>query len=93
MPILADALEDASCTDVEILNHLRRLRRCLTCRGDGKRDCMVDAGYNNPHMMVHGWEWCHNCNRLGEGTHPGWVRSDAPCVRGCHVIDLLLGLE
>ena len=40
MPVLADALDDAGCTDAEILNH---------CRGDG------------------------------------------PHVRGCWVVDLLLG--
>jgi hypothetical protein len=31
MPILADALEEAGCTNEDILNHCRGLRRCVGC--------------------------------------------------------------
>jgi hypothetical protein len=31
MPVLADALEDAGCTDASILNHLCGKRRCVGC--------------------------------------------------------------
>jgi hypothetical protein len=35
MPILADALDEAGCTDAAILMHLRGWERCSRCLGDG----------------------------------------------------------
>jgi hypothetical protein len=61
LPILADALEEAGCSNADILAHCRRLRR-------GHR------------RLFHG-------RRLAESSQPG------EHVRGCWVLDLLLGKE
>lgn len=96
LPILADCLEEVGCCEAAILAHLRGLEPCLTCKGTGRRDVMVDAGYGNPLMQTHGWEHCYVCNRGGYGETPGWKAprdGPAPHVKGCHVLDAILGRE
>lgn len=66
LAILADALEDAGCTDAEILGHLR-----------GKEPC-----YSHDPVDV--------CDLCGDTA---WIPLRSPHVRGCHVLDLLLGKE
>lgn len=79
-PILADALEDAGCTDRDILMHLRGWERCLACGGSGK----LDADHRD------GTITCRACSPYwGSGAIP----KRGPCVRGCAVLDLLLGKE
>lgn len=84
MPILADALEDAGCADEEILNHCRGLEWCLE----------LWPRHGNPvYVGTH--------SRYGPLTHSkscgckgtGWVPLRGPHVRGCLVLDLLLGKE
>lgn len=41
LAVLADALEEAGCTDEAILMHLRGMERCPACRGEGE----FSAGY------------------------------------------------
>jgi hypothetical protein len=95
MPVLADALEEAGCTDESLVQHCRGLVSCLTCKGTGKRDATVDAGYGNPLMTREGWEWCYVCNSGGHGVTPGWRSPRGPLihVRGCWALDLILGKE
>ncbi len=95
MGILSDALTEAGCED--ILNHCRGLARCTKCKGKGGwwrcpnchgewggdvgPDCFVCS-----HPKLDRCE-CPDCH----GT--GWVKSAVPCVRGCWVIDTILGKE
>ncbi len=88
MPLLADALEEAGCEDAAILGH---------CRGSETIRCPYGC------LAVHGktGTWLHEA----AGPDSRWVRCDGPCggtgrvvvsgphVRGCWVIDLLLGKE
>jgi len=76
LPILADALEEAGCDNVDILNHLRGKERCPSCRGMGK----LDAGHRREPIQ------CRVC----AGT--GWAKLAEPLhARGCWCLDLLLG--
>jgi hypothetical protein len=84
LAILADALEDAGCEDEEVLRHLRGQERCWMCVRTNS-DPLKDA--------------CSVCGQLGRvgpfgrPCAPGWVSLRGPHVRGCHVLDLLLGKE
>ena len=60
-PILADAIEEAGCTDAAILNHLRGLTACPDCLGSGTE--ADDSGGN-----VGVVRWCRGCGGRG------WVR-------------------
>lgn len=80
MPELGDALEEAGCTNEEILRHLRRMERCPECLGSG--------------LLT--YQTCTDCGRQCDnqvflGT--GWIPLRGPHVRGCWVIDLLTGRE
>lgn len=89
MPILADALEDAGCTNEDILNHCRGFpviyRQRCKCGGEYrplKKDRLP--------MLSQ----CIKC--LADG--PFWAdvelaMKSGPHVRGCWVLDLLLGKE
>lgn len=83
MPILHDALLDAGCDDEEILNHCRGQERC----GDGwQRNgrCYQFQKYGTD------WEKKIPCNKCdGTGRRP----LSGPHVRGCWVLDLILGRE
>jgi hypothetical protein len=57
LPVLADALEDAGCTDAAILNHLR-FERCPDCDGRGR---WQDGGAEIVCC------WCHGTG--GNGPH------------------------
>lgn len=70
MPILADALEEAGCSNADILYHCRNI-----CR-----HCTDNSGFCWRKVAD-----CQYCDGTGIET--------APHVRGCWVIDLLLGKE
>jgi hypothetical protein len=71
MPILADALEEAGCHNVEILNHCRGKERCPSCVSYGRYDTLF-----HPH-----------------GCDNGYIPLRGPHIRGCWVLDLLLGKQ
>lgn len=74
-PILADAIEEAGCTDQAILAHLRKDTICRTCDGTGIGACPDVAAY----VEVPGG--CPRCGGSGQVD---------PHVRGCWCVDLLL---
>lgn len=81
LPVLADALEEAGCTDADILAHCRGLSRCPKCLGSGA-------------VAVHhrGQEVPFRCGRYYGCGGTGWVPDPNPVhCRGCHVIDCILG--
>jgi hypothetical protein len=75
LPILADALQEAGCNLEDILHHCRGQERCPTCLGHG--------WVPRPSALWH--LTCPDC----EGT--GWLPLRGPHVRGCWVLDHLLG--
>jgi hypothetical protein len=80
LAILADALEEAGCTEASLLGHLRGWEQCRFCGGIGERDEMfLDVG---PY-----WVSCSACD--GAGRMPLAVGH----VPGCFVLDGLLGKE
>jgi hypothetical protein len=81
LPVLADALEEAGCEDEEVLMHCRGKGRCPGCLGKGGCCNLKDE----PGV----WGDMHRC-ALCAGT--GWVDA-GPHVRGCHVLDLIIGKE
>lgn len=85
MPMLADALETAGCTDADILNHCRGRRRCGKClnqvRDKEEERCRAAAGKV---FIPNLWPViCVTC----KGS--GWVDAGSH-VRGCWVLDTLL---
>lgn len=79
VPILADALEEAGCENEELLRHCRGWSRCPVRRE--RPGYSLTLGH-----FLHS-DVCDLCN----GT--GWAQTDAPHVRGCWALDLLLGKE
>ncbi len=80
MPILADALEEAGCTDTDILNHLRG--------GDMHKECPQCVDYS-PCPETNAIE-CGRC----DGTFVVPDEDTQPIhARGCWVLDLILGKE
>lgn len=75
--VLADALEESGCTDDEILFHLRGIVGCDYCEGAG-------IVYETPALSSR--RNCPHCG--GEGLVPPGIH-----VRGCYIVDLLLGKE
>lgn len=90
---LSDALEENGCVEETLLRHLRGEEwfpdRCSRCDGDGKAH-----GSDRP------FEWsadvdymkCVVCKGSGRGP-ADWHPLRGPHVRGCFVIDCLLGLN
>lgn len=75
MPVLADLLEEAGCTDEEILMHARRRRWCPGCSIKG-------GEYGG------GGGWCPVCDQAS--CEPTYI-SIPPHTRGCWLLDLILG--
>lgn len=72
--VLADALEEAGCNDIYVLNHLRGLEPCGWCLqgSHGNEQACGGRGYGKYPM---GWH--------------GWLTNDYHC-KGCWIIQLLL---
>lgn len=79
MPVLADALEETGCDNEDILKHLRGWMPCCSYS-----DCIFCGG--------HGWKPIDPDASYNNGYGYG-VASCRFHVRGCWVIDLLLGKE
>lgn len=85
MPVLADALEEAGCDNWDMLSHCRGLQRCSVCLGIGVHPAFE---FNPPlSRPVQVKEKCKVCD--GSGCVP----TKGEHIRGCWVIDLLLGKE
>jgi hypothetical protein len=87
--VLSDALESAGCDNAEILNHLRGLERCIRCGGTGT----VYTGFRDTMGPT---RWCDGMQGAMPGPvcgNTGWIPLRGPHVRGCWVLDLLLGKE
>lgn len=79
MPMLRGALMDAGCDNEAILHH---------CQDEEPCDCEY-TGYEMPRprpIIDTGPPVCRRCR-------DGWRPLRSPHVRGCHVLDLLLGRE
>lgn len=86
MPILADALEEAGCTNEDVLNHCRGLDQCSWGCRLFKHSRFTKAFYPIESGGRAGrWEFCGGCS----GT--GWIPMRGPHVRGCWVLDLIMG--
>ncbi len=95
LAVLADALEEAGCSGV----------RCEKCHGSGTYTVHVtNAGLSaangySPRTTYSEWRGCRHCGgdsvSKGAGRVPNPIithlRSPGPHVRGCWVVDLLLG--
>jgi hypothetical protein len=87
LSILADALEDAGCADVALLNHCRGLEPCYGCLGKGFwKDPSRTTGITRR-------IGCENCPTLPSGWGSGWIPLRGPHVHGCWVLSLLLGQD
>jgi hypothetical protein len=74
MGIIADALEEAGCTEKVILDHLRGTEPCPHCGGDGAR--FYDEG-----ERLQCKQRCDDCNGTGKRL---------VChIRGCWLVELL----
>jgi len=78
MPVLADALQEAGCQDEDILRHCRGFRRCEVCLGTRKE---VWAGAPRSAVLKPRECLCID----------GWWLDTTVHVRGCWLLDLLLG--
>ena len=81
LPILADALEEAGCDNADILQHCRNQEWCIGC----------SVGGGDERYYGGGGGWCSMCDKSGLGLHTMPLRG--PHVRGCWVLDLILGLS
>ncbi len=100
LAILADALEDAGCEDEDVLRHLRGEERCPKCCG---LKLTIDAEavmklFDKPMNSDYGQAVIQAVQSgiLGNKMCPcgtGWRPLRGSHVRGCHVLDLLLGKE
>lgn len=81
MRILGDALEEAGCDNEEVLRHCRGEERCPKCFGT--------LHYFNP-VASQSCQQCPDCWNKNDWP-TGWILKRSPCVRGCWVLDLILG--
>jgi hypothetical protein len=95
--VLADALEEVGCLD----------ERCQQCHGRGtytvhvRNDAVSAMNGYGPATTYSEWRGCRHCggghDRKGTGRipHPllAHLRSPGPHVRGCAVLDAILGRE
>ena len=91
LAVLADALEEAGCTEEALLMHLRGVEPCPDCfavrRGVGRFLADVDAinlGGKGKTSVASAGIVCGRCRG-------GWIPLRGPHVRGCHALDLVLG--
>lgn len=102
LPVLADALEDAGCSDENVLEHLRGTE-CELCCGVGKRGyCKYCRG---TYRMPHNGDGCYcpPCAVVISVRHLLEIQPCPDCKgsgivhpphnRGCFVLDLILRLE
>jgi hypothetical protein len=75
--VLADALEEAGCNNVDLLMHLRGKERCPGCVGVASTAATTADAERS------------RCNRWC----PGWIDLRSPHVRGCWVVDMIIGRE
>src|SRR5262249_4349761 len=86
LAVLADALEEAGCTDAEVLGHCRGFERCPKCQGQGEKAVKVISTPRHGRQPVSDVVMpCFDCR--GRGYRP----LAAGHVRGCWVVDLILG--
>lgn len=90
LAVTADALEEAGCTEVRLLNELRGLKVCPACAGTGRKSQEV-AGGATPVA-------CDRCIPVRRGwrdsspiSAPGWIWRDQDYFRGFWAIDTILG--
>ena len=80
MPVLADALEEAGCQKEDVLRHCRGMQQCATCLSEGFPCAACQTAY---------------LSKRDYGWHPAdadnYQKPHGPHVRGCWVLDLLLG--
>jgi hypothetical protein len=76
---LSDALEEAGCQEEALLRHLRGYERC--------RYCLM-----SPDVAAGLYAYCEPC-RVIRAADPGWLPLRGPHVRGCWVLDLVVGKE
>ncbi|TMJ00850.1 MAG: hypothetical protein E6G97_18115 [Alphaproteobacteria bacterium] len=82
LAILADAVEEAGCTEELLLHHLRDMEPCQERTSQGYECKNGQLFYLNS-----GGATYHRC----KGT--GWMRHRGAHVRGCWALDLILGKE
>jgi hypothetical protein len=85
LPVLADALEDAGCTEPEVLRHCRNQGRCPECLGDGVACFIADGAEHERWRVPLAGMTCEPC----QGS--GWVTLTSGHVRGCWVLDRATG--
>lgn len=78
LAVLSDAMEEAGCDNEEILRHLRGYRPCQFCRGN-----FTDPPERHTGALT---GLCVQCL-----DDHGWEQTPGPHVRGCWVLDLILG--
>lgn len=87
MPILADALEEAGCTEEELLRHLRRQERCPRCLGEGR---MRPPGWDG--VDKDAWIICNECpmvtNVTGVFRGNGWIPLRREHVKDCWALKI-----
>jgi len=85
LAVLADALEDAGCDREELLRHLRGEELCPRCEGTKVYDDIAGEDLDGRGGYL--------CTVACEECSGGWRSLRGPHVRGCWVLDLLLGKE
>lgn len=81
--VLHDALQEAGCDEEEVLRHVVGEERCRDYQPVGAWKNSAKRGPLNL------WPECIG----GECGGTGWVKTAAPHVKGCWVVDLLIGKE